>query len=358
MKALPLCALSACVWLAAIGHGYSQALAPEVPGLPPEPPTNTPRLQVPQKLLRARMEQQAGNALAARAIAITNAPGASPIVRPIPFFPPLASNRLTSVPQAFRPQAAVQPASYMAWDAEKKATNVASGLTNVHFSFWLTNVSTEDVLVHSVRTSCGCAVAQLPAYPWRLTPGSNGPIQVTVDLRGKMGSFEKNVMVDTSTGIKSLIVEINMPVNPSAPGGGDMERLKNMRLAMADRQVVFKGECAKCHSEPATGKSGEPLYAAVCANCHDSVHRAALVPDLKALNHPTSPEHWHKWIVEGKTGTMMPAFAQSAGGPLTEEQVQSLVQFLTETITNKPRNAAAPTNSPPRAALETSRKVQ
>ena len=118
-----------------------------------------------------------------------------------------------------------------------------------------------------------------------------------------------------------------------------MDRLKNMRLAMADRQAVFKGECARCHSEPAAGKSGAQLYTAVCGNCHDSIHRAALVPDLKALAHPTSPEHWRKWIVEGKTGSMMPAFAQSAGGPLENGQIESLVQFLTETITRKSPNA-------------------
>ncbi len=253
------------------------------------------------------------------------------------------TNRLRSVPQ-IQPRPKLQPASYLAWDANSKATNVLMGMTNAHFSFWLTNVSAEEVLVYAVQTSCGCAVAQLPAYPWKLAPGSNGPIEVSVSLHGKMGSFAKSVAVDTSAGTKSLMVNINMPGSQGTPGM-DIERLKNMRMAAADRQIVFKGECAKCHSEPASGKTGEDLYAAACGICHDSPQRAALVPDLKNLNHPTSPEHWRKWIVEGKVGSMMPAFAKSAGGPLDEKQIESLVQLLTDNITKGPRTASIATNA-------------
>jgi len=356
MKVLPVLIGAACAWLGFIDASRSQ---PALPPLPPGFRTNAvgipqlpPRPQIPTNLIRLRMAQQASNALAARMSAATNVATVEPMVRPLGVSP-----RLTSVPQAFRPNANVQPPSYLAWDADNKSTNVSAGITNVHFSFWLTNVASEEVLVHSVQTSCGCTVAQLPAYPWRLTPGSNGPIHVTVDLRGKFGSFSKGVTVDTSAGLKQLTVAINQPDAGTTPGM-DMERLKNMRLAMADRQVVFKGECAKCHSEPATGKSGQQLYTAVCGNCHDSIHRAALVPDLKSLTHPTSAEHWQKWIAEGKVGSMMPAFAQSAGGPLNDQQIQSLVQFLTETITNKPRNAGALTNATPRAALDPSAKAQ
>ena len=308
------------------------------PALPPLP-TTVRRAQIPSNLL-ARIAQRS-NELAAAAAA-SNAVVAAP--RPIQFTPPtfVATNRLKAVPQV-RPRGPLQPESYIAWDAKIKATNVLVGVTNVHLSFWLTNVSTEEVLVRGVRTSCGCAVGQLPAYPWRLTPGSNGPIQVTINLQGKAGTFTKGVYVDTSAGSKSLTVQVTMPDGHGAVAMDD-DRLKNMRLAMKDRQIVFKGECAKCHSDPAADKLGEPLYAAACGICHDSAHRAALVPDLKKLNHPTSPEHWRKWIADGKPGSMMPAFAKAAGGPLTDEQLESLVQFLTETITSKTRQASAAGN--------------
>jgi cytochrome c553 len=166
---------------------------------------------------------------------------------------------------------------------------------------------------------------------------------------GKMGSIEKAVMVDSTTGMKTLIVRANMPAGGNQPvaGGIDPDRLKNMQMALADRQIVFKGECAKCHAEPAVDKTGEQLYVAACGICHDSVHRAAMVPDLKALRHPTNEEHWRKWTRSGRPGSMMPAFAKSEGGPLTDEQIESLVKFLTDSITAKakPVNGITPVST-------------
>jgi hypothetical protein len=60
-----------------------------------------------------------------------------------------------------------------------------------------------------------------------------------------------------------------------------------------------------------------------------------MVPDLKALKHPTNEEHWRKWIKSGRQGSMMPAFAKAEGGPLSDEQVESLVKHLMQTVTAK-----------------------
>jgi hypothetical protein len=67
-----------------------------------------------------------------------------------------------------------------------------------------------------------------------------------------------------------------------------------------------------------------------------------MVPDLHALKHPTDAALWRKWITSGKgiipaqVGSMMPAFSQAEGGPLTEEQISSLVDYLARTIPNNP----------------------
>jgi len=37
---------------------------------------------------------------------------------------------------------------------------------------------------------------------------------------------------------------------------------------------------------------------------------------------------------------MMPAFAKKEGGPLEDDQIASLVQYLTQTIPSAPQNAA------------------
>jgi len=257
---------------------------------------------------------------------------------------PLATPGRPATPQPVvnpvLPKPPTQPATYIAWDAESKEYNAKPGDSSAHFTFYLTNVSKEVVMVNSVHTSCGCTVAQLPEQPWHLAAGANGPINVTVNLAGKSGTIVKSVTVDTTAGIKSLLVKVNIPTQPGQQpiaNGLNVDRMRNMQTALADRQAVFKNDCATCHAKPAFNTAGAPimgapLYAGVCANCHDSANRAALVPDLKKLNHPTGEEHWRKWIASGKVGSMMPAFSKSEGGPLNDAQIESLVKYLNATI--------------------------
>jgi mono/diheme cytochrome c family protein len=58
---------------------------------------------------------------------------------------------------------------------------------------------------------------------------------------------------------------------------------------------------------------------------------------LKALNRPTPRDYWLQWIAHGKPDTLMPAFAVKEGGPLTEEQIHSLVEWLETKPANKPQ---------------------
>lgn len=242
----------------------------------------------------------------------------------------------------------------MVFDAESKDYEAKQGENNAPFTFHLTNVWTGEVLVNSVRTSCGCTVASLPAQPWRLAPGTNGPIGVSVNLAGKRGKITKSITVDTSSGVKSLLVSVNIPDPTNAvpavakASAVDPDRQRNMLLAMADRQVVFKNDCAKCHADTGHGKMGKELYDAVCGICHDSPHRATTVPDLRALKHPTNAEHWKTWITSGRVGTMMPAFSQKEAGPLNDEQIKSLVDYLVQTIPSNPQLG----NPPPTAAVQ------
>src|SRR5258706_2723795 len=144
-------------------------------------------------------------------------------------------------PTVSLPKPPTQPANYIVWDAESKEYNAKPGEASAHFTFYVTNVSKEVVLVNSVHTSCGCTVAQLPEQPWHLQPGSNGPINVTVNLAGKSGTIVKSVTVDTSAGVKSLLVKVNIPSAQPVASGVDVDRMRNMQVALADRQAVFKG---------------------------------------------------------------------------------------------------------------------
>jgi hypothetical protein len=39
-------------------------------------------------------------------------------------------------------------------------------------------------------------------------------------------------------------------------------------------------------------------------------------------------DYWLGWIRNGKEGSLMPAFDSRKGGPLTDEQVESLADYL------------------------------
>jgi cytochrome c553 len=215
--------------------------------------------------------------------------------------------------------ASAQP---LVWDATAKAYDAKPGDTNANFVFTVTNISPADVVINAVRTSCGCTVAKLPPLPWRLGPTNNGQIEISVDLRGKRGALSKIITVDASSGTLLLTVNVNIP----EPDGREINRM----MAQADRQAIFRSDCAACHVQPTLGRKGEPLYTAACGICHDAEHRASMVPDLKALAKPTDAPYWRSWITHGKPGSLMPAFAKLAGGPLDDAQIESLVDYLTQ----------------------------
>jgi mono/diheme cytochrome c family protein len=255
--------------------------------------------------------------------------------RPVP--PARAVPAFRPPPQpVFRPRPQVQG---LAFDSEFKRYTAKAGETSAHLSFGVTNIASTNITILFVSTSCGCTVARLPSQPWTLTPGASGQIEVTVDLRGKWGVLQKFITVQTSHGFRSLRVQVTIPGGQPVPFFmGD--RARNMALARADRQAVFRGSCARCHVAPTVGKTGRALYQAACGICHEAVQRATMVPDLHALRQPTDRAFWKNWVASGKPGTLMPAFAKAHGGPLGDAQIESLVDYLTTQF--RPRAAAVP----------------
>jgi mono/diheme cytochrome c family protein len=74
----------------------------------------------------------------------------------------------------------------------------------------------------------------------------------------------------------------------------------------------------------------EPLYARNCAGCHGEAGRLGAA---RSLNDPVylavvPTERMRQLIATGIPGTAQPAFALSAGGPLTDQQIDVLVQGI------------------------------
>jgi mono/diheme cytochrome c family protein len=242
-----------------------------------------------------------------------------------------ATNTTVATPAVYVPNLSQAsgplPDGVLAWDGTTKETNVTMNTALAGFVFNFTNVSTNPVVILSVRPSCGCTTAKLPPLPWTLAPGTNGQMEATVNLAGKSGTLFKTLTVSTDKGSKTLMLKIT--IQPFVmPKLSEADRAQNLKIAAADRQSVFRGQCAACHAQPGEGKYGQALYAADCAICHEGEHRATMVPDLHALKTPTNFEFWRIWITHGKPGSLMPAFSMADGGPLSDMQIASLASYL------------------------------
>ncbi len=210
------------------------------------------------------------------------------------------------------------------WDALERRYDAQPGETEAEFRFVATNDGAAPVEIRSVATSCSCTVGAMPRRPWVIAPGASETLRVVVDLRSRRGGLTKTVYVDTTEGEQLLLVHVQVPPPPA------VQREMNLMTAQADRQAVLKGDCARCHVEPAMGKLGEELFVAACQICHGAEHRATMVPDLAKPKVARDGAYWEFWIRNGGEGTLMPAFGQAHGGPLDDAQVASLVKYLVE----------------------------
>jgi mono/diheme cytochrome c family protein len=286
----------------------------------------------------------------------TNATGVEPLVKTLAK-EPLADNATPTnataasapiyVPDFSHANDAL-PDGVLAWNSLSQSASVPANSTQAHFLFSFTNVTSGNVSISTVHPSCGCTTADLPPLPWTIPAGGGGQIPVTVNLSaalaGSEGTLLKAVTVITDKGSKQLLLRINI-LPPVIATQTDAERTNSMAIAKADRQAIFKADCATCHATPGEGKYGKALYEAVCAVCHDAEHRAAIVPDLHTLTVPTNLEFWRTWAAHGKPGSLMPAFSAVEGGPLNDMQIATLATYLNFAIPS--RAVTLMTNAPP-----------
>lgn len=240
------------------------------------------------------------------------------------------------------------PAGMLAFDAEQKEFIAAKGEVNCPFVFNVTNISSSEISITYIQTSCGCTTSATK-LPMVLAAGESAEIPITMSVAGKSGTIIKTVTIHTDKGHKILVVKSDIRPPEMDAATMAMNRERNQQLAQTDRQAVFKGDCAKCHVEPVIGKLGHELYTAACGICHEAEHRASMVPDLHALKLTPNAEYWRFFITHGKPATLMPAFAQSQGGPLSDMQIESLVEYL---MTEFPKAKAGKTNAPTHAAAQ------
>jgi mono/diheme cytochrome c family protein len=224
-----------------------------------------------------------------------------------------------------------EPKNPLVWDAMEKTVQAKSGDGAAEVTYYVRNTGPQPIEIIQVRPSCGCTMAETPPSPWILKPGAKSSFTATIDLRAKSGELAKTIFVNSTAGTQMLTLRVKIPeMSPE-------QREHNRAIATADRQAVFRGDCAACHSQPLGQRTGAELFQSACGICHFASPRATMVADLLTARDHRDAAFWRRWISEGKDGTLMPAFAQSRGGPLTEAQIESLVEYALANLPTEPR---------------------
>jgi mono/diheme cytochrome c family protein len=214
-------------------------------------------------------------------------------------------------------------------EAENRVVNVGKVETDskVHQSFVLYNKGGKHLRISEVETSCGCTVAELSKKV--LAPGDFTRLAITMDTSIKLGEV-----------IKKITVHSNDPKRPALDlfltgtvMARKMEAHEQVALKAADPLVLFKGDCATCHVDRGKGKTGQALFQADCAMCHGLNGQGTKNsgPSLLTGDYekPEVLAHVQRVIAEGSPQSpQMPPFSRKLGGPLNDDEIDSLVQFL------------------------------
>ena len=138
-------------------------------------------------------------------------------------------------------------------------------------------------------------------------------INTTIDVRGKLGKISKTIQVySNDPGRPQVTLTLSMNVRD----------VLHSKKYGADE--IFKKTCSRCHVDSGRGQKGLALFIADCAMCHNYDKTASPAERMKNI----SDEKLRKDIEEGVNGSSMPGWAVNKGGPLTPEELDSLIEFI------------------------------
>ncbi|MBY0359935.1 MAG: DUF1573 domain-containing protein [Candidatus Obscuribacterales bacterium] len=216
--------------------------------------------------------------------------------------------------------AQTQPPKIVFPETQFDLGKVEEGVEMRHI-FKIRNDGGKLLVIKAAFSTCGCTIPKLKKK--EIQPGETVDLEVIMDTSMKQGKVDKQVEIRT-----------NDPVNPVST----IHIKADVRSPHADLGVdktakIFTGRCAACHVQKGIGKTGEDLFFADCAMCHG--FRAGGVPGVAP---PLVPADYHnkafadyrKKIISfgSKSHRSMPGYLKQAGGPLTEKEIDSLIDYL------------------------------
>jgi len=207
--------------------------------------------------------------------------------------------------------------------ATKHLGKVAEG-EDLVATFEIHNDGLLPLKIFDVKTDCGCT--DLSWQSKLVEPGQSAKLTVHIDTTMKQGAVTKQIRFksndsDYSFGALNMMVDV-----------------ENMHTAMGEggKAKIFTAEkCAHCHVDNGVGAFGKDLFEADCAMCHRRQEESKILvgPEIEKVDYRDAAQikHMHEVIKFGsKTHRSMPGFLAEAGGPLTKEQVDSIVDYLKE----------------------------
>lgn len=194
----------------------------------------------------------------------------------------------------------------------------------INHSVVVYNKNIEQIEIVKVETTCGCTVVNQKKN-WIIKPKGKLKINFKIFTSNKIGKFQKSVKVYSSASkvpIRFLLTgNVKEIINPLLKEKSH----KNKSVSL------FSNKCASCHVKPGIGKLGQELYFASCATCHGVLREGrGAVPALskEVMLSKKVGDLYNSIIYGGKPHGVMPGFGEKSGGPLTRDQVSSLVTFL------------------------------
>jgi hypothetical protein len=187
----------------------------------------------------------------------------------------------------------------------------------VKHTFRFKNDGLGKVKIGNTETSCGCTTASAALKEYE--SGEAGEMEVVVDTKGKKGIIVKTVTLTIENNDVEK-VEISLAMKLEPPPHPMILNVRNINLEAA---------CKGCHLESGEGQSGIFLFHRVCSQCHGKKGVGGFGLALNdAKWQKVDDAHIKKVIKAGVADKFMPSFVDGVTPPLTEEQVDSLVQYI------------------------------
>jgi len=222
----------------------------------------------------------------------------------------------------------------------------------VEHVFKVKNTGDRPLVITAVRTSCGCTAAMMESSV--IEPGGTGNLRVSFNPRGGKGPVMRTVNI-SSNDPDNPALQIKVSASPVAAGEVDKPQPPPKRTHELRPLLSFGGKCAKCHAPAGKAVKGRFLFEAVCAKCHGARGEGVVIGEdrlgtrigLGAMAVRTK-EGLRRIITEGSGHPWMPGFGSEFGGPLSLEQVDSLVAFIMKDLKTEAREQPAKSGRPQR----------